>query len=128
MKLEFEALGICVKDIKNMVEFYRDVMGFEIQWDGGCFAGARMSKSGVFFNLFAGPKNDDIIFATGINPTFQFSCGVDHPEDVDREYERLLHAGATSIYPPRDEDYGMRICFVADPEGNQIEICCPLDD
>lgn len=26
MKMEFEAIGICVNDIKTMVDFYRDVV------------------------------------------------------------------------------------------------------
>lgn len=42
MKLEFGAIGICVKDIKTMVEFYRNVIGLDIKWDGGSFAGVQM--------------------------------------------------------------------------------------
>lgn len=42
MKLEVGAIGIYVKDIKKMVEFYRNVMGYNIEWDGGCFVGVRM--------------------------------------------------------------------------------------
>lgn len=127
MKLELGAIGIYVKDIKKMVEFYRDVMGFDIEWNGGCFAGARMSN-GIYFNLCVRDSSCRFDFTDGINGTFQISCNVANAEDVDQEYKRLLGMGATSVYPPTTEPYGMRVCFVADPEGNQIEICACLDD
>ena len=38
MKLNLGAIGLYVKNIEVMVRFYRDVIGFEIEWDGGCFA------------------------------------------------------------------------------------------
>ncbi len=131
MKLTLDAIGYWVKDIKTMVAFYRDVVGFDIEWDGGNFAGAK-TKRGVFFNLCQ--RSDDsltlvpLTYPEGINGSVQISCGVDHPEDVDKEYQRLVEAGATPIYPPTTEDYGMRVCFVADPEGNQIEICANIAD
>ena len=129
MKLEFGAIGICVNNIKTMVEFYRNVIGLDIEWDGGPFAGVRMSN-GVFFNLYHG---EHITKLDGINKTFQVTCttvnGEDFtPDDVDKEYNRMIQAGAQTVIPPIDAPYGMRIAYVADPEGNQVEICCPLED
>lgn len=129
MRLEFGAIGISVIDIKTMVEFYRNVIGLDMEWDGGPFAGVRMS-SGVFFNLY---QDEHIRRPEGINKTFQVTCATVNgeeltPDDVDKEYSRMIQAGALSVIPPRDEPYGMRIAYVADPEGNQIEICCPLED
>lgn len=126
MKLEFGAIGIYVNDIEKMVEFYRDIIGFDIDWDGGCFAGAKM-QSGVFFNLCIRSAESEFSYTNGINGTFQISCNVDSADEVDSEYNRLIRAGAVSVYPPTNESYGMRICFVADPEGNQIEIFASLD-
>ncbi len=48
--------------------------------------------------------------------------------NVDMEFERVINAGAKPIYRPTTESYGMRICYVADPEGNLIEICSGNDD
>lgn len=42
MKLEVDAIGIYVRDMKKMVGFYREALGYTIEWDGGCFAGVRM--------------------------------------------------------------------------------------
>lgn len=30
--------GLLVGNIENMVHFYRDILGFQTQWDGGSFA------------------------------------------------------------------------------------------
>ena len=39
-------------------------------------------------------------------------------EDPDAVYEAAIAHGGTSLYEPRDEDYGGRAAGVADPEGN----------
>ena len=35
MSTQLDMIGIFVKDIHRMVAFYRDVLGFEIDWDEG---------------------------------------------------------------------------------------------
>ena len=34
MGVRFDMIGVFVNDLKKMVEFYRDVLGLEIEWDG----------------------------------------------------------------------------------------------
>lgn len=125
MKHTINAIGFAVKDIKVMVEFYRDVMGFDIQWDGGDFASANQ-KNGGYFNLYKRMNNDELLnpltYPTGINGTVQITCDIDNADDVDSEYKRLLEAGASPIIAPITWPWGMRSFFVADPEGNQIEV------
>ena len=44
-------------------------------------------------------------------------------EDVDATFDRLIAAGAASIMPPGESPVsGVRMAFVADPEGNLIEM------
>ena len=42
--------------------------------------------------------------------------------DVDREYHNALSLGAISVMPPITEPWGQRTCYIADPDGNLIEI------
>ncbi|MGH9454309.1 MAG: VOC family protein [Terriglobia bacterium] len=39
--------------------------------------------------------------------------------DTDAVYQRALQAGAVSIQPPADQDYGERVAAVKDPFGNE---------
>lgn len=52
------------------------------------------------------------------------SCGFDVPvfEDVDMEFKRVVEAGAKPVLSPVTEPWGQRTSYVADPEGNLIEI------
>ena len=42
--------------------------------------------------------------------------------DVDKEFERAVSMGATPVFAPVTEPWSQRTCYVADPEGNLIEI------
>jgi catechol 2,3-dioxygenase-like lactoylglutathione lyase family enzyme len=126
MKHTMNAIGFAVKDIQVMVAFYRDVMGFDFEWDGGIFAAAKQ-KNGGYFNLYQRPDDNrgflnPLTYPAGINGSVQITCDIDDPDEIDGEYQRLLEAGATPIVPPTTWPWGMRSFFVADPEGNQIEI------
>lgn len=126
MKHTINAIGFAVKDIKLMVEFYRAVMGFDVEWDGGVFAAAKQ-KNGIYFNFYKRPDDNSgllnpLTYPAGINGSVQITCDIEDADDVDKEYERLLAAGASPIIAPTTWPWGMRSFFVADPEGNQIEI------
>ena len=132
MKHTINAIGFAVKNMKVMVEFYRDVIGFDIKWDGSIFAAAKQ-KNGGYFNLYKRPDDNSgllnpLTYADGINGSVQITCDIDNPDDVDHEYKRLLGAGAIPIIPPTTWPWGMRSFFVADPEGNQIEILAQVTD
>ena len=47
---------------------------------------------------------------------------VDTFEDVDEAYKKAVENGATSVLEPELEPWGQRTCYIADPEGNMIEI------
>lgn len=47
-------------------------------------------------------------------------------DDVDAAYERALAAGATSVEPPADQDYGDRRAAVKDPAGNAWYFAAPI--
>ncbi|MGH9745558.1 MAG: VOC family protein [Candidatus Acidiferrales bacterium] len=47
-------------------------------------------------------------------------------EDVDSTYEKALHAGATSLLAPTDQEYGERGASIADEFGNHWYIATPL--
>jgi catechol 2,3-dioxygenase-like lactoylglutathione lyase family enzyme len=97
-----------------------------VQWDGhGPFA--EFANEGVRFSmyeraLFPALLGQTPSYPQGLNGTFEIAIDFPTSADADREYARVVQAGARPVYAPRDEPWGMRSSMVADPEGNLIEI------
>ena len=47
---------------------------------------------------------------------------VDTFGEVDAQYQNAIQNGAASLLEPTTEPWRQRTCFIADPEGNIIEI------
>ena len=52
----------------------------------------------------------------------KFALSVPTFADVDKEFKRVVSLGATPVLEPELEPWGQRTCYIADPEGNLIEI------
>ena len=119
-------VGVAVRSLEEAVAFYRDVLGFEIEWDGrGPYA--EFKHEGVRFSMYERSELPGLLgtepgFPAGLNGTFELALDLPHSHDVDAEFERLVAAGARTVYRPRDEPWGMRSSMIADPEGNLIEV------
>lgn len=61
-------------------------------------------------------------YPKGINGTMELAYEVKDFASVDEEYKRVLSLGATPVMPPATEPWGQRTCYIADPEGNLVEI------
>ena len=126
MKVRFDMIGLFVSDLSNMVNFYRDVVGLEIDWNGnGPYA--EFKHDGIRFSMFQREQLASLLgqepsFPKGINGTFELAINVGEPTNVDATFETMLKGSASEIYPPRDEPWNMRSAMVTDPEGNLIEI------
>ena len=58
----------------------------------------------------------------GLNGHSEIALYVDTFEEVDEAYKKAVENGATSVLEPELEPWGQRTCYIADPEGNLIEI------
>lgn len=131
--MKFGAIGLYVNDMETMVKFYKDVMGLNINWDGSGFTVVEMEGQVHHFILCSRESYKDTIpdvyrWKKSINGNMELCFDVPKYSDVDKEFERVTRAGAKTVYKPTTEPYGMRVCYVADPEGNLIEICSGHDD
>ena len=126
MSTRLNMVGLFVNDLPKMVAFYRDVLGFAIDWDGkGPYA--EFSNEGVRFSMYErkllpGLLNKTPDFPVGINGTFELALDYSTSTEVDQEFSRMVANGAVPVYEPRNEPWGMRSSMITDPEGNLIEI------
>jgi catechol 2,3-dioxygenase-like lactoylglutathione lyase family enzyme len=126
MTARFDMVGIYVNDIQKMVNFYQNILGFVINYDGkGPYA--EFEHTGIRVSMYERRLLPALLgqspaYPAGINGTFELAIDLPYFEDVDPEYERLVNGGAGPIYAPRNEPWGMRSSMVTDPEGNLIEL------
>jgi predicted enzyme related to lactoylglutathione lyase len=126
-KLKFDLIGLFVENIQNMVEFYRDVIGIECDWDGkGPYA--EFKHEGIRFSMFERKELPHILlgqtpdYPKKLNGTFELAINAGKPENVDILFDQIIAKGGKLVYPPRNEPWKMRSAMLADPEGNMIEI------
>ena len=124
--MRLDGFGLFVEDMAKMITFYRDILGFEIKEDLDT-DNVYLVKDGMLFLLYGRKDFEKMTskryeYIKGINAHSEIALYVDTFDEVDQEYQRVINAGATSLMEPTSEPWGQRTCFIADPEGNVIEI------
>lgn len=126
MKVKFDMIGIFVSDLSKMVDFYKNVIGLEIEWDGnGSYA--EFKHEGIRFSMYERRLLPELLgktpsFPQGLNGTFELAIDVETADKVDETFNRIIAQGGSPVYEPRNEEWNMRSAMIADPEGNLIEI------
>lgn len=124
--MRLDGFGIFVNDMAKMILFYRDVLGFKIKEDENT-SNVYLKKDGTLFLLygrkdFEKMTNQKYSYAEGKNGHFELALYVDTFDEVDRAFADVISKGAEPIMEPTTEPWGQRTCYIADPEGNIIEI------
>lgn len=124
--MKLDGFGIMVEDMAKMIRFYRDVLGFEIK-EEETTDNVFLQKDGTLFLLYGRRDFEKMTgrnfgYASGINGHYEITLSVSNFSEVDKAFERVTEAGAQPVMPPTTEPWGQRTCYIADPEGNLIEI------
>ncbi len=124
--MKLDGFGIFVDNMPEMIHFYRDVLGFEIKEDENT-ANVYLIKDGTLFMLYGRKDFEKMTsrkyeYIKGLNGHFEIALYVDTFSEVDKAYNDAVSKGAVPVLPPEDEPWGQRTCYIADPEGNLIEI------
>lgn len=124
--MRLDGFGIFVEDMPTMIRFYRDVLGFEIK-EKEDEKNVYLVKDGTLFLLYGRSDFEKMTassfnYVKGKNGHFEIALYVDTFEEVDKTYKEVVAKGATPVMEPTTEPWGQRTCYVADPEGNLIEI------
>ena len=124
--MRLDGFGLFVENMENMIKFYRDVLGFEIKEELDT-SNVYLKKDGTLFLLygrkdFEKMTNREYEYVKGLNGHFELALYVDTFDEVDETYNKIIKQGAKPILEPTTEPWGQRTCYIADPEGNLIEI------
>lgn len=124
--MRLDGFGLLVNDMATMIRFYRDVLGFEIK-EAEDTSNVYLIKDDTLFLLYGRNDFEEMTgrkyeYIKGLNGHFELALYVDTFEEVDAEYKKAIEKGAVSVLEPTTEPWGQRTCYIADPEGNLIEI------
>ena len=124
--MKLDGFGIFVEDMPTMVRFYRDVLGFAIREEENA-TNVYLEKDGTLFLLFRRSDFERMAgrrfgSAGGVNGHYEIALSVENYAAVDAAFREVVSKGAEPIMEPTTEPWGQRTCYVADPEGNLVEI------
>ena len=124
--MRLDGFGLFVEDMAKMICFYRDVLGFEIKEDEDT-SNVYLIKDDTLFLLYGRKDFEKMTsrkyeYIKGLNGHTEIALYVESFEEVDAEYEKAISKGAVAVLEPVTEPWGQRTCYIADPEGNLIEI------
>lgn len=125
-------VGLSVADLDAQADWYASALGLEKREPGS------IPHLGIRVVFLVDPEDGwalELLSREGSKPGLQakdaptalLTQGYGHiclrVDDVDAQYAQLISAGATSIMPPSPSPVpGVRMAFVADPEGHLIEM------
>jgi glyoxalase family protein len=125
--MRLDGFGLMVKNMSEMIRFYRDVLGFEIKEKEDA-THVYLIKDNTLFMLYGREDFEKMTgkryeyIGKGLNGHFEIALYVDTFEEVDKVYEEAVSKGAVPVFEPSTEPWGQRTCYIADPEDNLIEI------
>jgi catechol 2,3-dioxygenase-like lactoylglutathione lyase family enzyme len=123
--VDIDCIGLFVNNMETMVKFYRDIIGLKTNWNGEPNADFSAGKCRLIMfgrNDFEKMVSKGFNYPKGLNGTMEIAFNFKTYDDVDKEYKRLTDLGVESVFSPATMPWGQRTCYVADPEGNLLEI------
>ncbi len=130
MGYAFDHVGLTVGDLGSMTAWYADAFGlaveFEFALEQFAFRGVMLRGDRYRIELLA--REGSVLGLQAANPieaalTRGFGHVAFDVPDVDAAYADLLERGATDRMSPRPSpEPGVRMAYVADPEGNLVEL------
>jgi catechol 2,3-dioxygenase-like lactoylglutathione lyase family enzyme len=124
--MKIDAIGLFVNNMETMIKFYHDIIGLKTNWKNGePYADFEARKCRLIMygrNDFEKMVSKTFDYPKGLNGTLEIAFNLKTYDDVDIEYKRLMDLGVKNVFPPTTMVWGQRTCFVADPEGNLLEI------
>lgn len=117
-------VNLYVQDVEASVQFYTTHFGFVESFrtpESGVPEHVEVRLGGLVLGLASidAARNVHGLDVGGGKPTGEIVLWTD---DTDKEYEQLIAKGVRSITPPHNFLGRLRAAWLADPDGNPVEI------
>jgi catechol 2,3-dioxygenase-like lactoylglutathione lyase family enzyme len=117
--LEIESLNavtFVVSDMARSVDFYT-ALGFETKYGGA---------TADFTSFRAGEGHLNLALRRDVAPLEGWGRAIFYVSDVDAMHARIVEAGLTPEFEPRDAPWGERYFHLRDPDGHELSFARPL--
>ena len=137
-KITWHHVAMAVPDLDRAVTFYRDLLGFEVDWDMDHRGGELMSKvvglpgtdTHIIMLIGYGTRVELFTYnnpqGKQCEPRRQCDFGLTHfalsVKDIHNLYDRLVQAGVEFNCPPQNLREGVWATYMKDPFGVTIEL------
>jgi len=118
---------IVVEDIARSRDFYSDVLGGEVVWEGdqeqGIPAMVKLANAWIIINVGGGPTEDkpEVTLAPPSDPNLTSAFLNIRVADIAAVHAEWSGKGAEFLTGPQDRGAEIR-CYVRDPDGHLIEV------
>ena len=126
MKFQYSYTRLHVKDCRACYKFYHDILGLEATFASDIDSYVELTDGKVKITLL---NQKNIKSYLGTKTDFSFDRQSDcialsfQVDDVEEACSYLKEQGVEIISPPWNVvDWGMKLAYVRDPEGNLIEL------
>lgn len=125
MKPQIRLITIMTDNIKSMLKFYKNVMGFTCDEESGNYM--ELNHDGIkialcprslMYDLSKNVKYKESVSGQ----RFELAFWLPTKDDVDSTYKEIVDKGAIAIMEPHNMPWGQRTAMFADPDGNIHEI------
>ena len=122
--MELTQIRLLVSDFPAVYRFYRDVLGFKPQFEAesGPYAKLTPDTGHAAIALQDRAQMAGILGRLGAQPDGFRALVVLRVDDLNATHAELTSRGAAFTRPPGSMGERMRVAYLADPEGNLIEL------
>ena len=115
MKISGSSTVLQISDLEAAIAFYCDVLGFEVDFRFGPYAGVSLGECSLHLCAHTIWKRPVGGGAVGL-----------YADEVDAYCATIQTKGATIRSLPADQEYGMRDFVTNDPDGNVLTFGCSM--
>jgi catechol 2,3-dioxygenase-like lactoylglutathione lyase family enzyme len=116
--VSISAVTLIVAEMAAAVHFY-EALGFDVLYGGAAAAFTSFRAGESYLNLSLGERDS----ASGL-----WGRTIFYVDDVDGMHRRVVEAGFTPQFAPRDAAWGERYFHVTDPDGHELSFARPIPD